>query len=281
MSHSSGCLDLCFLKSHGYHFGAKVNKKSLSKVKKDCDILACKIASHEKKIERKVKIDENCFEILKTLSRVPHPHIIPIHSIVQNGNFTYIFMPWIEEGNLQDHIGRFGMVKESTANLWFHQMSCAVKHIHAMNYAHCNLTCDCIMISRSGVKISGLHKIQQYSQVTAKLHRLTAAHYLAPELNFRHTSIDARKCDIYALGSILFTMLNGIFPFNGSDMTQLVDDQKNRRYHLRTSNIEKLSIECQAMIHTLLEPNSEVRWNIEKVCGMKWLAKFNDKQGDS
>lgn len=278
MPSSSESLDLSFLKTHGYHFGLKVDKKSLTKVKQSGENLACKIISQKKKAEKKVKIDEKCFELLKNLSRLPHPHVIQIHSIVQNGNFTFIFMPWLDEGNLLDHIRRFGMVKESTANLWFYQMVCAVKHIHDMNYAHCNLSCNCVMMSRSTVKISGLHRILPSS---AKLHKSTATFYSPPELNSHEPSIDVKKCDVYALGSILFTMLNAMFPFNENDTTKLIDDQNNRRYHLRTSNIAKLSVDCQSMIHTLLEPNSEIRWGIDKISGMKWLAKFVDKQGDS
>jgi hypothetical protein len=36
------------------------------------------------------------------------------------------------------------------------------------------------------------------------------------------------------------------------------------------------------MIHTLLEPDHEMRWSIEMVHGMKWLSKFIDKHdGDN
>lgn len=280
MQNSSEVLDLSFLKIHGYHFGAKVNRKVLSKVKRGNETLACKIINHKKKAQKKVEIDGKCFEILKDLSQLPHPHIIQIHSIVQNGNFTFVFMPWLEEGNLLDYIRRCGMVKESTANLWFYQVVCGVKHIHSMNYVHWNLSCECVMMSRSSVKISGLHRILRNSEVPTKFHKSTAACYLPPEVNSHLLTFDVKKCDIYALGSILFTMLNANFPFNDTDMTQLIDDQKNRRYHIRTSNIAKLSVDCQAMIHTLLEPNSEIRWSIDKISGMKWLEKFVDKQGD-
>lgn len=275
MSVSSKPLDLSFLLAHGYVFGARVNKNQLSKVKFNDKTLACKIL--------KRKSDET--GRLEILRKISHPHVIGVHSLVQNSDFLFVFMPWIDDGDLLTHIKLNGMVKESTANFWFYQLVCAVKYLHSMNLAHCNLSCECVLMSKTNVKISGLNNIQRCSNVGEKMQiknrKSVAAHYLSPELN-QQLPCDPRKCDVFALGSILFTMLNAMVPFDASNPSQLIGDQMNRRFKMRPSNITKLSVDCQVMINTLLEPNADIRWSIEKIHGMKWFSKFVDKcQGDS
>lgn len=277
MSTSSKLLDVSFLAAHGYSFGAKVSKNSLSKVKLGDKTLACKV------ISRKKATNEDEIHRLEILRKISHPHIIGVHSVVQNSDFIFAFMPWIDEGNLMTHIKQNGMVKEARANLWFYQMVCAVKYLHNMNYAHCNLTCDCVLISKENIKISGLNNIKRVTRGD-KVHvvssKSVAAYYSPPEMNER-LPCDPLKCDVFALGSILFIMLNAAVPFIASDPLQLVYDQMNKRFKLRASNICKLSVDCQVMIHTLLEPNADIRWNIETIHGMKWISKFIDKcQGD-
>ena len=264
MSFKLSSSDLSLLTAHGYNFGAKVNKNSLSKVKHGDNLLACKT-------KRKLLVNDQD-KILEILKKLSHPHIIHIHSVVQNNDKTFVFMKWIDDGNLLQHIKRNGMIKESTANLWFYQMVCAVKYLHDMGYAHCNLSCENVMVSKANVVITGLNHIQQCSselRIMKKDHTPIPAYYLAPEIN-KKSPADARKCDVYALGVILFMMLNAKLPFDYSTMSQLIVAQTHRQFKLRPSNINILSIKCQAMLFTLMEPNDEIRWSINemafKVC---------------
>lgn len=139
------------------------------------------------------------------------------------------------------------------------------------------------MVSKQNVKLSGLKYIQRCSgddKIQARRRKSIENYYLPPEVN-KGLPCDPKKSDIYSLGIILFIMLNSVVPFTEIDTKQLIEDQMNRNYQLRTSNIRRLSVNCQTMIHILLEPRDEIRWSINKIYGMKWFSKFIDKQGDS
>lgn len=280
MSTSSKSIDLSFLKFHGYSFCSDVKVKSLSKAKHGDSNLACKIIGHKKEAND----GKEDFRSLQSIKQLSHPHIVPIHSIVQRGNFTFVFMQWLDEGNLLDYIKQNGMVNESKACNWFYQLTRAVGYLHALNFAHGNLTCESLMLSGENLKISGLNHIQHCKngeKMKFNYRKSAPAFYLPPEVNQERLS-DPKKADIYALGSILFMMLNAVIPTcNIDDKSLLIDDQLKRRFRMRTSNIGKLSVDCQVMIHTLLEPDEEKRFNIEKISTMKWIARYNDKQGDS
>lgn len=273
MSTSSKTLDLSCLVAMGYKFGSPIETNKWLKTSFRDKNLACKI------LPKRKNDDKARLEVLKQLS---HPHVIHIDSIIKNEKFLCIFTPWIDSENLLSFIRRNGTVEEVKANLWFYQIICAVKYLHAMDYAHCNLSCISVMVSGGNIVISNLEFMKQCAndvKILPKTNKSTPLYNLAPEQS-RRSPCNLKKVDVFSLGTILFMMLNAMIPFTSEDPVQVVDDQMNRRYQMRTSNINRLSLNCQVMIHTLLEPDPEIRWNIEKIYGMKWLSKFIDMQGD-
>lgn len=142
------------LKRRGYLFGEKIGKGSFSRVvgavyrsKTGKQVeLACKIVD-------KKKVPENLTkkflprELTLLLQLKPHPNIIKTHSIFENGSHVFIFMRRAEKGDLLNYIRGQGPIAEPQANLWFFQMTSAVKHLHSINYAHRDLKCENILIS--------------------------------------------------------------------------------------------------------------------------------------
>lgn len=267
-------LDVSFLIPHGYHFTQRICKNfksSLTKVNYEDHHLACKIIDRERRPK-----DERIVEMLK---KIRHPSIVPIHSIFQNGFLLFIFMQWMEEGNLLQYIRKNGAVEEKRAKIWFRQLISALKFLHDLQIAHCNLSCASIMITRDqNVKISGLSYLTMCNNKnkSAKMRSSLPAYCRSPE---QHSSLfyNPLKADIFSLGVILFTMLNNSIPFTSTDLAELVSDQNNRRYCIRASYLHKLSIDCQVAIHTLLEPDANVRWSVDKLFCMKWLECENFK----
>lgn len=66
-------------------------------------------------------------------------------------------------------------------------------------------------------------------------------------------------------------ILNGIVPFSAQDTKQLIEDQNKRRYFIKASILQKLSIESQVVIHTLLEPDENIRWDAARILNLNWL----------
>lgn len=66
MSTTSNCPDLSRLVAHGHTFGAKIGKKSVSQVKHEGNILACKLLKGGK------KLSEKTMEVVKLLVSSSH-----------------------------------------------------------------------------------------------------------------------------------------------------------------------------------------------------------------
>lgn len=267
---SSNYLDVSFLIPHGYNFTTKVFrnlKNSLCKVKFEDKIsstdLACKIVDRKKKTT-----DEKIVEVMK---KICHPNIVVVHSMFQNGYLLFVFMQWMDEGNLLDYIRKNGAVEENRAKKWFKEMTSALKYLHDHHVAHCNLSCSSILIWREeSVKISGMSHLHYNSDEITKFKSSIPAFYQAPEV---HTTQPHNpfKADVFSLGVILFITINNMIPFSSCDVDELISDQQNCRYHIRASLMHKLSIDCQVVIHTLLEPNPKARLSIDKIIKLKWI----------
>lgn len=154
--------DISALERRGYEFGKKIGKGSYGSVvtafysdpeSKDSVKLACKYV--DKKKAPKDFLEKFFPRELHILTQISHPNIIGIHSILQSGSTVFIFMRLAENGDVLDYIKNNGAVTEPQANLWFYQMVSAVKYLHSLNYAHRDLKCENILISKHmNVKIA-------------------------------------------------------------------------------------------------------------------------------
>lgn len=147
--------DVFALERRGYTFGRKIGKGSYGCVIKaryeDKSLnqtveLACKYVDKSK--APKDFLQKFFPREIEVLTKVVHPNIIGIHSILQSGSTVFIFMRWAEHGDLLDFIKNYGAIVEAQANLWFFQMVSAIKYIHSLNYAHRDLKCENILISK-------------------------------------------------------------------------------------------------------------------------------------
>lgn len=304
--------DFSALERRGYGFGKKLGKGSYGNViasnyresnRKSLVELACKCVDKAK--APKDFLEKFFPREIQILTQISHPNIIAIHSILQSGSTVFIFMRWAENGDLLDYVKNNGAVRESQACLWFYQMVSAVKYLHSKNYAHRDLKCENILISKhmnikladfgfarscvddnnekilsqtfcgsAGENTSSLQLPQVVFLTTFCPNFITA--YAAPEI-VSGNSYDPMKSDVWSLGVILFIILNAIMPFDDSNMGKLIRDQKERGYRIQEEIVGKLSRDCKSLLHALLEPIPRLRLGINKVYEMKWLQKHVEK----
>lgn len=285
--------DISALLRRGYQFGKKIGKGSYGNVvtakyqdpnSEDSIDLACKYVNKDK--APKDFLDKFFPREIKVLTKITHPHIIKIHSILQSGATVFIFMRFAENGDLLEFIKKSGPIPEPQANLWFYQMTSAIRYLHAMNLAHRDLKCENILISKHmNTKLAdfGFARSCVEEETSQKILSNTycgSAAYAAPEI-VSGTPYDPLKADVWSLGVILFIMLNAVMPFDDNNLAKLICDQKARRYHIRDSIASKLSTDCMTVLQNLLEPSAKLRVPITKVYVMKWLRKHVEKNPES
>jgi eukaryotic-like serine/threonine-protein kinase len=167
----------------------------------------------------------------RTASALNHPNICTIYDVGEQNGQNYIVMEFVKGRSLTEQIPENGLPADTVIR-YGEQIADAMAHAHEHGVVHRDLKSPNVIITGAGrVKVLdfGLAKHMTPGEIslqTKSISTLTSEgaivgtmHYMAPEL-FRGESADARS-DIWALGVILYEMVNGKRPFRGKTSYEL------------------------------------------------------------
>jgi serine/threonine protein kinase len=158
----------------------------------------------------------------------------------------------------------------------FKQACKGVKAIHDAGLVHCDLKPENILICKDHkgqivTKVSDFgisRNVDQWSMNQAAVIQssLGTPYYMSPEQvkTARQKDIDGRA-DIYALGVILFEILDGDPPFDGT-----ADEVRKKHLEMNPPKLKGIDEEYVRTVHTCLEKDPEKRYkDIEVLLGAK------------
>lgn len=210
---------------------------------------------------------------LDILTKLKHPNIIQIHSILQRDSNIFIFMRYAENGDLLDFIKNRGPLTEDLAKIWFNQLLKGIQYLHTFEIAHRDLKCENILITKKmNIRIADFGFARYCNSSILSETFCGSAAYASPEI-ISGTPYNPKMSDIWSLGVILFTMLNASLPFDDKNLMKLLNDQKTKQVCFRTHIKDTISTDCKMVITCLLDPNVSTRWNLEKLMKCNWLQK--------
>lgn len=153
----------------------------------------------------------------KTLARLSHPHTVTIHDIGNVGELYYMAMEYLPNGTLKERIAA-GMTPEQGVTL-IRQIASALGYAHAQGLVHRDVKPANILFRADGTAVLsdfGIAKsLDDRTQFTQAGFAVGTPSYMSPE-QARGQEIDGRA-DLYALGVVLYEILVGKLPYNGTD----------------------------------------------------------------
>ena len=153
----------------------------------------------------------------KTLARLSHPHTVTIHDIGNVGELYYMAMEYLPNGTLKERIAA-GLTPEQGVTL-IRQIASALGYAHAQGLVHRDVKPANILFRADGTAVLsdfGIAKsLDDRTQFTQAGFAVGTPSYMSPE-QARGQEIDGRA-DLYALGVVLYEMLVGKLPYNGTD----------------------------------------------------------------
>jgi hypothetical protein len=151
------------------------------------------------------------------------PHLVSIFDVKKNADGDYfIIMEYCSGPSLRDLLiaepNGFGVEK---AAFFAREIAKGLAYLHERGIVHRDLKPGNIFYDDGYVKIGdyGLSKFISVSRHSAQTASVGTVHYMAPEIGSGNYS---RGVDIYALGVMLYEMLCGKVPFEGSSMAEVL-----------------------------------------------------------
>lgn len=160
----------------------------------------------------------------KAIARLDHPRILDVHDFSgEEDDYSYIVMEYVPGQTLREHVDAHGSPPPEIAAMIGLAIADALKHAHDHGVIHRDLKPENVMVSESGiVKLMdfGIAHVVDAETMTQTGNLLGSPAHMAPEI------IDGRdvnpRSDIFSLGTVLYWLGTGSFPFHGDNPSHLL-----------------------------------------------------------
>lgn len=216
---------------------------------------------------------------INIMTQIDHPNIIKLYEVYEDNRYIYLIMEECSGGELFDRIidriNKKKMFTEKEAAGIFRQMMNAVCYCHGQGICHRDLKPENLLFQSdsedSPLKVIdfGLSKIfnKEDHNMTTKV---GTAYYVSPEVL---TGNYDEKCDIWSSGVILYIILTGDPPFNGSNDNEIYRKIQQKKYSFPSPQWDKISDDAKDLIkHMLADPKD--RYTAEQVLNHTWVKNL-------
>mmetsp|Transcript_141 Transcript_141/g.212 ORF Transcript_141/g.212 Transcript_141/m.212 type:complete len:368 (-) Transcript_141:629-1732(-) len=219
---------------------------------------------------------------ISTLKFLSHSNVMKLEEVYENENAFHLITPLYRGGTLFDRIfqaskSRKGCLSEEEAAILTKQMLCAIAYCHSQGVVHRDVKpenfmfetkdseAQLILIDFGYARKCGLKNSPAYMKTL-----LGTPEYIAPEVVLgRYT----RKCDVWSVGVIVYTMLCGSLPFSSKENNEvdLFAQICEAKISFQEKQWANVSSEAKNFVKTLLCKNQTKRPEAEEALNHSWL----------
>jgi len=194
--------------------------------------------AHDVKHDRKVALKvlrpelaavigaERFLQEIKVTANLQHSHILPLYDSGAAEGFLFYVMPYVEGETLRTKLHKEKQLGVDDAVALARAIAGALEHAHKQGIIHRDIKPENILLRDNDPLIADFGIALALSHAGGN--RLTETglsigtpHYMSPEQAMGDREMDARS-DIYSLGAVLYEMLVGDPPYQGSTAQAIV-----------------------------------------------------------
>ncbi|ORZ24481.1 kinase-like domain-containing protein [Absidia repens] len=199
-----------------------------------------------------------------------HPNICQLKDWVTEGDYYYMFLEYVDGGQLLDYIIQHGKLHEKQARKFARQIASALDYCHRNSIVHRDLKIENILITRDeNIKIIdfGLSNIYSPSKLLSTF--CGSLYFAAPELlKARHYT--GPEVDVWSFGVVLYVLVCGRVPFDDTSLPALHAKIKSG---VIDEYPDHLSKECVDLLSKILVVDPRKRLTLAAVENHPWMKK--------
>ncbi|XP_041427314.1 serine/threonine-protein kinase SIK3 isoform X2 [Xenopus laevis] len=198
-----------------------------------------------------------------------HPHIIRLYQVMETERMIYLVTEYASGGEIFDHLVAHGRMAEKEARKKFKQIVAAVHFCHCRNIVHRDLKAENLLLDANlNIKIADFGFSNRFTPGQLLKTWCGSPPYAAPEL-FEGKEYDGPKVDIWSLGVVLYVLVCGALPFDGSTLQNLRARVLSGKFRIPFF----MSTECEHLIRHMLVLEPSKRLSMEQICKHKWMCQ--------
>src|SRR2546423_11082826 len=174
------------------------------------------------------KLRERFLREARTAAKLSHPHIIPIFTVDEVGEFVFFAMAYVAGETLTERVVRRGPLAASDAARVLREIAWALAYAHSQGLVHRDVKPDNIMLEEtSGRALVADFGIAGLVRGAAGLDGgevIGTPEFMSPEQALGE-QVDGRS-DLYALGVVGYFALSGKLPFEAEKAAEVLAKQE-------------------------------------------------------
>ncbi|XP_074652388.1 serine/threonine-protein kinase SIK3-like isoform X2 [Tubulanus polymorphus] len=207
------------------------------------------------------------FREIQIMKMLRHPNIVRLFQVMETDRMIYLVTEYASGGEIFDHLVAHGRMNEKEARKKLKQILAAVSYCHSRHVVHRDLKAENLLLDASlNIKIADFGFSNYFTPGKKLTTWCGSPPYAAPEL-FEGKEYDAPKVDIWSLGVVLYVLVCGALPFDGSTLQSLRARVLSGRFRVPFF----MSTECEHLIRHMLVIDPNKRLTMEEIIRHKWI----------
>ncbi|XP_076640537.1 nuak family kinase 1 isoform X2 [Colletes latitarsis] len=203
---------------------------------------------------------------IQIMSSVQHPNIIHIYEVFENREKMVLVMEYAAGGELYDYLSERKVLTEHEARRIFRQIATAVFYCHKHKICHRDLKLENILLDQAGnAKIADFGLSNVFDEQRLLNTFCGSPLYASPEI-VKGTPYHGPEVDCWSLGVLLYTLVYGAMPFDGSNFKRLVKQISQSAYFE-----PKKPSPASPLIKDMLTVCPGKRADVERICTHWWV----------
>eukprot|EP01138_Halocafeteria_seosinensis_P000664 gb/GECG01000680.1/.p1 GENE.gb/GECG01000680.1/~~gb/GECG01000680.1/.p1 ORF type:complete len:531 (+),score=64.48 gb/GECG01000680.1/:1-1593(+) len=202
---------------------------------------------------------------VEILKKFKHENVVRLIDVARSKKTMHLIMEFCDGGDVAGLIKRHGRFKESQVKPIIKQLASGVAFLRENSLIHRDLKPQNLLLSgrypSCTLKIADFGFARSLQQLDMAETLCGSPLYMAPEI-LNGKRYDA-KCDLWSVGAIMFELVTGRPPYNGTNHMDLIHNINQNPVKMDSEIKRQLSKECLDLIRGLLRKNPKDRISFE------------------